>query len=470
MQHVVILGAGPAGLGAALQLRRRGLANVTVLERGSTVGGLAGSFEVSGMNVDYGSHRLHAECRPDILHDLTDHLAGDLLLRRRRGRIRLEGRWIDFPLRPLNLVKNMPLGVTLGAVRDVAFRSAHRSLVGGESFASVMERGVGSALCDAFYFPYARKVWGLEPEDISSVQASRRVAARSASSLVRKAMSSVPIVGSRSAGSFYYPRGGYGQISQALADAARAAGAQLLLDTDVTEVRVDGTSPVAVAARGASGTAELAADQLWSTIPITALVDRMYPAAPADVSEAGHSLRSRAIVLAYLTLATDQFSTYDTHYFPQENVPFSRVSEPKNFSGEGPTGRTVLCAEIPTEIASEVWNATSADIEEAVLDGLAVAGLPVDATVLDTTIVRLPAAYPIYDKGFESAFETIDRWVGGVSNVVTFGRHGLFAHNNLHHVLEMAYAAVDCLDGEGRFDRNRWNGFRTVFDRQVVVD
>ena len=56
--HVVVLGAGPAGLGAAYQLARSGKASVTVLERNTAVGGNAGSFDVAGMRVDYGSHRL----------------------------------------------------------------------------------------------------------------------------------------------------------------------------------------------------------------------------------------------------------------------------------------------------------------------------------------------------------------------------------------------------------------------------
>ena len=62
--RVVILGAGPAGLGAAYQLTRLGRAAVTVLERNPVVGGLAGSFELAGLKVDYGSHRLHPACEP----------------------------------------------------------------------------------------------------------------------------------------------------------------------------------------------------------------------------------------------------------------------------------------------------------------------------------------------------------------------------------------------------------------------
>ena len=155
---------------------------------------------------------------------------------------------------------------------------------------------------------------------------------------------------------------------------------------------------------------------------------------------------------------------------PKTTCPSPRVSEPKNFTDEGPGGRTVLCVEIPTAIGSETWAASTPDIQQIVLDGLARAGLPVTAAVASTVVVRLPGAYPIYDAGFESAFETIDRWVGTLSNIITFGRQGLFAHNNLHHVLEMGYAAADCLDETGNFDRTRWADFRTVFDRQVVVD
>ena len=89
----MVLGAGPSGIGAALRLRRRGATEVTVLDKGSKVGGLAGSFNLHGVAVDYGSHRLHSECRADILRDLRASLGSDLMLRPRRGRIRLKQPW-----------------------------------------------------------------------------------------------------------------------------------------------------------------------------------------------------------------------------------------------------------------------------------------------------------------------------------------------------------------------------------------
>jgi hypothetical protein len=34
----------------------------------------------------------------------------------------------------------------------------------------------------------------------------------------------------------------------------------------------------------------------------------------------------------------------------------------------------------------------------------------------------------------------------------------------------MAYSAVSCLDQQGRFDKQRWQEFRRVFETHVVED
>src|ERR1035438_8107861 len=87
---ISILGAGPAGLGAAYKLAQRASLSVTVLERGAAVGGNAGSFDLAGMRVDYGSHRLHPACAPEILADIQNMLAHELLDRPRHRRLRLD--------------------------------------------------------------------------------------------------------------------------------------------------------------------------------------------------------------------------------------------------------------------------------------------------------------------------------------------------------------------------------------------
>jgi len=111
-----------------------------------------------------------------------------------------------------------------------------------------------------------------------------------------------------------------------------------------------------------------------------------------------------------------------------------------------------------------------AQLGQLVQETLARLGLPVTAPVLQVVTRRLPQAYPIYEQGYEAHFDAIDAWVNSRPAVLTLGRQGLFAHDNTHHTLAMAYAAVDCLDERGQFDPARWQGYRQVFATHVVED
>jgi phytoene dehydrogenase-like protein len=106
-RDLVVLGAGPAGLAAAWRAARRGL-KVTLLERADRVGGLAGSFEVAGLRVDHGSHRLHPSTPPPLIADLRSLLGSDLQTRPRNGRLRIVGRWVGFPLHAGQLARELP--------------------------------------------------------------------------------------------------------------------------------------------------------------------------------------------------------------------------------------------------------------------------------------------------------------------------------------------------------------------------
>lgn len=469
--RIIVLGAGPAGLGAALGLAERGF-DVAAIERRDCVGGNAGSFELAGLRVDYGSHRLHPAADPAILDRLRRLLGEDLLERPRHGRIRLLGHWLHFPLRPLDLLLHAPPRFALGVAADLLRRGRRRGGPGEESFAGVLERGLGRTLCRDFYFPYARKIWGLDPNELSSIQAEKRVSARSLGALLRRLLPGGAGTGAaRSRGTFFYPRNGYGQISERLADAAAEAGARLMLGTAVRRMRrlPGGGLEVTVETDGTERT--LAADHVWSTIPAAALARLWNPPAPREVLAAAANLRLRAMLLVYLVLGCDRFTPYDAHYFPGPDVPLTRLSEPKNYAGgDRPRGRTVLCAEIPCDPTDAVWSQDEAALGRRVTAALAAAGLPVECPVLEVAVRRLPQAYPIYRRGYEAHFQRLDAWIEGVEGLLSFGRQGLFAHDNTHHALFMAQAAVECLRSEGRFDHREWQRYRALFADHVVED
>lgn len=459
---VVILGAGPAGLGAALKLARRGF-SVTVLERAGAVGGNAGSFTLDGLQVDYGSHRLHPSCPPEILAEIRAMLGDDLLDRPRHGRIRLRGRWLHFPLKPADIALHAPPSFMAGVIRDGIWKPGNTH--GPANFATVLQRGLGPTICRDFYFPYARKIWGLDPSELDAEQARRRVSAGSIGKMIRKVLNAVPGLKPKGGGRFFYPRQGYGQISDAYHEAATRAGAEILLNTTVSGVDLEGGRAVAVEA----GT-RFKSQQVLSTIPLPQLVRLIRPGAPEELMRSVEALRYRSMILVYLVLETEQFTEFDAHYFPGSEAPVTRISEPKNYSRVPLPGRTVLCAELPCSREDAVWSLNDTQLGELVKEGLARFDLPVRVPMRQVVSRRLPQAYPIYTQGYRDHFERLDQWVGGIEGVVTLGRQGLFAHDNTHHTLAMAYAACHCLDSEANFNRARWAQFRSEFESFVVED
>jgi protoporphyrinogen oxidase len=177
------------------------------------------------------------------------------------------------------------------------------------------------------------------------------------------------------------------------------------------------------------------------------------------------------MVLVYLVLEQDRrWTPYDAHYLPDAGTAVTRVSEPANYrDGPDPTDRTVLCAELPCAPDDAVWSATDHDLGARVADDLARAGLP---PIRPAAVVtrRLRHVYPVYDMGFRARLDGLDAWAGALPRITTFGRLGLFAHDNTHHAMVMAYDAVDALGTGGTVDRTAWSAARARFDGHVVED
>ncbi|MEO8302726.1 MAG: FAD-dependent oxidoreductase [Betaproteobacteria bacterium] len=468
---MLVLGAGPAGVGAALMLARSGRAGVIALERQSNVGGNSGSFDLEGVRCDYGSHRLHPASEAHVMALIEEALGDDLLWRPRHGRILLKGRWIHFPLKPLDLVARLPKRFAAALAFDALTKPLRRKPAGEETFASVLRRGLGPAMSENFYFPYVRKLWALPPEELAVTLARRRVSGSSIGKILGKVLRQVPGLKGKRTGGFFYPKKGFGEISEALRSKAALAGAAFEMEASVSAIehREGGVCAVRWQKDGVAVRRETAA--VWSTLPITTLVRLMEPAAPAAVLEAATRIRYRGLILIYLVLEQDQFTEYDAHYFPELAVPIARLSEPKNYSAStAPRGVTVLCAELPSDPGDAWWPLGDDELGARLCGWLRDVGLPVTARVRRTVTRRLSFAYPVYDRAFEPNFKTMDDWVARIGGLLTFGRQGLFAHDNTHHALAMAHAAVDCLQDGGRFDEGKWREYRKVFETHVVED
>lgn len=456
---IAVIGAGPAGLLAAWHAARAGH-EVVVLDGAAAVGGLAGSFEVAGQRVDFGSHRLHPSADGALLAELGGLLGGDLQIRPRNGRIAMAGRLLSFPLRTADLVRSLPGPLAARMALDAVAAPLRRPRA--DTYAEVVRAGLGPTVERTFYGPYARKLWGVDGSELAGEVARRRIAASSPVAIARKVLRAAD----PSKRTFLYPRRGFGQLSEALADAAVAAGAELRLGAAVTglEARPDG-------ARVTVGDHELGASQVWSTVPLPALTT-LVDDVPADVrAAAAAQLQHRAMVLLYLVVDAPRWTAFDAHYLPDAGVVATRLSEPKRYrdSADDPVDHTVLCVEIPCAVDDAVWSANPDDLAGRVVAELDRLGLP-PIPVAAAEVRRIRRLYPVYRPGYEAALAAVEGWAAELPGVVTFGRQGLFVADNTHHVMAMGRALARSVRSDGRLDEPAWAAEREGFRSFVVED
>jgi protoporphyrinogen oxidase len=469
--RVTVLGAGPAGIAAALSLTKAGRARVEVLERAPVAGGNSTSFQIDGIWCDYGSHRFHPVADPAVLGDVKDLLGDDLLLQPRHGRIRLGGRWIHFPLKPADALLRLPPRFAASLFGDMLLKPFRRKGRGARTFSSVLYDGLGPTISESFYFPYVKKLWGLDPDKLAVTLAERRVSGSSVGKILAKMMKMVPGLRGETTGRFYYPRKGFGQISAAMVDRATEQGAAFRFRADVSRITHADGRVTGVWLREDGAERRIDSDQVFSTIPLTTAVRLMDPPPPPEVLRAADAIRFRGMILVYLILGTDRFTEYDAHYFPELSIPISRMSEPKNYnSASEPKDRTILCAELPCDPGEKWWSMSDEELGRHYCDWLGQLGLPVTVPVIRCETRRLAHAYPVYDLTYQANFEVIDRWLSSLQGFLSFGRQGLFAHDNTHHAFAMAYAATDSLKPDGTVDRAAWAAHRAEFESHRVED
>lgn len=452
---VVVVGAGPAGIAAALLAARAGH-GVHLVEAADRVGGMAASITVAGQRVDLGSHRLHPSAPPAVRGLLDELLGGDLQVRQRHGRLRVQERWAKFPLDPADLLRSLPTGLAMRIGLDLVAGTVRPTREDPTaSYADVVRQRLGSTVLEHFHGPYAAKLYGTDPSAIDGDVARRRIALTGLGDVLARLRRTRQPAGS----TFLYPRLGYGQVVDRLAEEAAAAGVTIRTGTTVDVVEpVPGAGARVLCSDGATIDA---ARVLWTAPP---------GALAAAAGRPAVDLQHRGLALVYLVVDADQWTEWDAHYVPTPGVDFVRLSEPGNYrDGPDPAGTTILCAEVPCTVGDATWSASDVDLADSVVAGIERLGLPRPA-VVDHHVVRLPRVYPLLGVGDAARLAASLEQLRAVPGVTLLGRQGLGVADNLHHVLAMAIAAVDCLGRDGSFDELAWTRHLDDFAQHVVED
>jgi protoporphyrinogen oxidase len=446
----VILGAGPAGLTAAYELSNSGTPCV-VLEQDAVVGGLARTVEYKGFRFDIGGHRFYTKV--SLVQQIwRDVLGDDLLTCKRLSRIYYKSRFFQYPLEPLDALRG------LGVIE--AFRCA-LSFLRGQLFPTLPERDFatwvsnrfGRRLFEAFFESFTEKVWGMECRKIAAEWAAQRIQGLSVWSLLRDAVLQRSDNQTKTLiKEFQYPRLGPGMLWSRMKEIVVQRGVPVILNAPVESVRRQEGKVVCVRAGGETyhGT------HFISSIPIRELIGKLHPAAPPALLAAAKKFHYRDFLTVALMVRGRHLFPDNWIYVHDPLVSAGRVQNYGNWSPEMTPDPDLSClgVEYFCNSTDAIWSAPDEGLIALATREMVQLGLVQEQDVVDGAVVRMPKAYPVYDRGYQGGLATVREFLATVPNLQLVGRNGMHRYNNQDHSMLTAILAARNVAG-ARFDL--WN-------------
>ena len=488
MKTAIVIGAGPAGLTAAYELRRKSEDwKIVVLEESAEIGGLSRTVVHNGCHIDIGGHRFFSKsqrindiwtqlmpmqgkpAKDDIIlgracrlspggpdPETDDHV---MLSRRRVSRIYYLRHFFDYPItvKPatilaLGLARTVKAGFSY--LYSAVFKRPERSL---EDF--YINR-FGRVLYSMFFEDYTEKLWGVHPSKISPEWGAQRVKGLS----LWKALINIFIPQGNAKETtlideFVYPKRGPGQFWETLADRLRKDGVEIRMNSRVTGIETEqGRVSAVVLADGS----RLACDAVFSSMPVKDLV-AAFGDAPGDVARIAADLPYRDFITVGLLvdklairnttkLKTIRDIVPDTWIYVQEReVRMGRIQIFNNWSPymvDDITKHVWIGLEYFCSEGDRFWtmdDAAFVDMATAELRRIGVLGE--NEPVHDSIRIKAKKAYPAYF-GSYAEFDKVRAWLDGFPNLYCIGRNGQHRYNNMDHSMMCGIEAVRALLGE----------------------
>jgi len=411
---VVVLGAGIAGLTAARELHRRGIA-VKLFEAGKKVAGLAASHrDEEGFVTDYGAHyipnRLAASLGVSARCDVVRHYGETVFFR---------GRTYSFPF---GLLRS-PRYTMSAAVARLRARARPP-----ESAAEWYQSAYGTALASDIAIPLVEAWAGADARDLAASvippQAERgalhvaglklasRLSARAVANGYSRDLPETPHVW------HVYPAGGVGMLCDHLA--ADLDGI-IQLESPVEQILVDSGRAVGVRVRGTVHEASA----VVSTAPVHVLPKLVVG------SEALRPLarfRFRPMTLLNLRLNGQRLLPDVVTWVPERHMPFFRLTETTwSMPGLAPPGKTIISVDFGCETSDPIWSMTADQVAELALEHLEAIIPGVRRRYVGARVMRTPVAYPLFLREYEADRVAFQRAMP-IEGLYSVGRNGEFAH------------------------------------------
>ena len=453
-RHVVIIGAGPAGLTAAWELIRRGV-KVTVLEKYHLVGGISRTEHYKGYYFDIGGHRFFTKV--DEVNKLWDEwMGGEFMLRPRTSRIYYDGKFYDYPLKAMNALMNM------GLWRSFLFLASYLQYKvfpyrQEDTFEQWVTNRFGKRLFEVFFKTYTEKVWGIPTSEIRAEWAAQRIKGLSLFEAVRNAIFKPRNQDIKTLiEEFHYPQRGPGMMWERVTELVTARGGAVIMNADAVKVIRDGDTVTGVETVVDGIPRIIAATDVISSAPLTELIAKIDPPAPADVLASIKHLSYRDFLSVVLIVDQPNLFPDNWIYIHSPEVKVGRI---QNFANWSPhmvpdPNTSSLGLEYFCTVGDDLWSLADAELLALGKREMAIIGLTRGANVIDGTVVRQLKAYPIYDSVYAEHLEKVKQYLSSFKNLQTMGRNGLHKYNNQDHSMLTAIYAVENMLGLGQ--HNLW--------------
>ncbi|HLA11532.1 MAG TPA: NAD(P)/FAD-dependent oxidoreductase [Pyrinomonadaceae bacterium] len=444
--HVVVIGAGPAGLTAAYELSKAGVRSV-LLEKDRVVGGLSRTVNYKGYHFDIGGHRFFTKVKAvdemwrQVLSD------GQFLRRNRLSRIYYNKKFFYYPLRASNAL--LGLGIWNSAL---IFLSYLRAQVFPEKPEDTFEQWIsnrfGKRLYRIFFKTYTEKVWGIPCDQIMAEWAAQRIKGLSLlaavkSALIQKQQSKGDVIKTL-IDAFDYPELGPGMMWETVKAIVEDRGSEIQLDAGVEKIswKEGGVRAVEVTCEGKRKTIE--GTHFISTMPVRELIQKFEPPAPEEVLRAAEALNYRDFLTVALIINKRELFPDNWIYIHDAEVKVGRIQNFKNWSPSmvPDPEKTCLGLEYFCFEGDGLWTMSDSDLIELGKKELGLLGLVNPADVVDGSVVRMPKAYPVYDGTYAESLRVVREFLDNVPNLQLVGRNGMHKYNNQDHSMLTAMLAV----------------------------